>query len=427
LPTNQGPLLTDTPDLAIVSRWPIAFRSLRHRDFRLFWCGQVISVMGTWMQNVAQPWLVYDLTHRPLYLGLVGACSSLPVLLLTLPAGVIADRCSKRKVIFVTQLLATLQAFGLAALVYLKDDHGVPLVRVWHVMLMAAALGAINAFDMTSRQSIPVELVGKDDLFNAIALNSSAFNSGRVIGPAIAGVLIAKVGVPACFFINGVSFVPVLIALLLIPPRPPQASRNGTMADHIKEGVAWVRGQPIALALLALTAVSSTFAMPYATLLPVFARDVYDAGPKGLGFMHAAYGVGAVMAALMLAALGHRWRLGRAVTVGSFMFPAMLVAVALAPRYGIALACLFLTGLGMMTFNAVSNTMLQRDPPDELRGRVMSLRILVFAGLAPVGALQIGAVAESQGPRFALALGGLVCLLAAVAVWWRVPRLRRSR
>ena len=405
---------------APTTRWPAAFRSLRYRDFRIFWGGQVISVIGTWMQHTAQGWLVYQLTNSSLYLGLVGACSAAPMLLFTLPAGVVADRCNKRKIVLVTQSLATLQAFGLAALVYTD------VVRVWHVMLMAAALGVINAFDMPTRQSMPLELVGREDVLNAVSLNSSAFNSGRVIGPTIAGLLVASAGLGGCFLINAISFVPVVIALAVIRLRPVPKAAGGSMTTHIKEGLSWVRGQPIAVALLTLTAVFSVFAMPYATLLPVFARDVFRTGPRGLGFMHSAYGLGAVTAALWLAARGHRWRLGALATGGSFLFAIALVAVGWSPEYALAILFLFLTGLGLMTFNAVSNTMLQRDPPDELRGRVVSLRVFLFAGFAPLGSLQIGAMGQWLGPRLAVAISGLVCLATALLARWRVPALWRK-
>jgi MFS family permease len=372
------------------------------------------------MQNAAQAWLVYELTGSSLWLGIVGACGSLPLLFLTLPAGVIADRLPKRNIVLVTQTLAMIQAFILAALIYLH------LVQVWHVMVLAGMLGMVNALDQPTRQAMVVELTGKEDLLNAITLNSSAFNLGRIIGPAIGGVLIAAVGTAACFLINGISFAAIIVALAFVRVRPPGHASRAAMLSQIADGITWVRGQPIMLSLLILTAISSIFGMSYATLLPVFAKDVFQAGPKGYGFLMSSYAAGALTSALGLSALGHRWHLGRPLTLGTFLFPLALLAVSVAPSYGLAMVSLFLTGLGMMMFNAVSNTILQKSSPDEMRGRVMSMRALLFAGMTPLGALQIGAVGQRFGPHTAVAIGGAICLTTAVIAWRRVPGLRRS-
>jgi MFS family permease len=402
-------------------RWPPALRSLRHRDFRRFWVGLIISVIGTWMQNAAQGWLVFELTKSPLYLGIVGALGSLPVLLFSLPAGVIADRYSKHRIVFVTQTLAALQAAALALLIYLR------VVQVWHVMMLAVMLGVINAFDMPTRQSMVMELVEREDIFNAVALNSSAFNSGRVIGPSVAGLLLAAAGMAGCFLINALSFLPLIVILATIRPRPPRPEMAGaSMLEHIGSGLTWVKGQPVAVALLALTGVSSLFAMPYATLMPLFARSVFHTGPQGYGFLLSAPALGSLLAAVLMAKEGDRFRIGAITLLGSFLFPVALVLLATAPSYPLAVAFLFVVGFGMMSFNTTSNTMLQKDPPDELRGRVMGLRAFVFAGMAPLGNLQMGAAAEWLGPRWAVAIGGLVCLLTAGVAWWRAPALRRS-
>jgi len=401
-------------------QWPVALRSLRHRDFRRFWFGLIISVTGTWMQNAAQGWLVYQLTKSPLYLGIVGACGSLPILLFSLPAGVIADRVSKHRLVMVTQALAAIQAGVLALLVYTGA------VQVWYVMLLAALLGMVNAFDMPARQSMVMELVVREDIFNAVSLNSSAFNSGRVIGPSIAGVLLAAAGMAGCFAINALSFVPLIVVLATIRPRPPRPVMAGSMLEHINGGVQWVRSQPVAMALLAITAAASLFAMPYATLMPLFAQEIFHTGPRGYGFLMSAPALGALLAAGTMTAMGHRWRLGAITVVGSFVFPVALLLLGAAPSYGVAVLFLFLIGLGMMSFNATSNTVLQKSPPDELRGRVMGLRAFVFAGMAPLGNLQIGASAQWLGPRWAVAVGGLVCLIIAGAALWRVPSLRKT-
>jgi len=399
----------------------MAFRSLRHRDYALFWVGMIVSVMGTWMQMMAQGWLVLKLTNSPLYLGIVAAFGTAPMLLFTLFAGAIADRFRKRNIVLLTQTLAMVQAFIFAGLVYTGVIH------VWHVMLLAAVLGTINAFDMPTRQAMVLELVTREDALNAVSLNSSGFNAGRIIGPALSGILIEKAGIAGCFFINGVSFLAIIFALLLIRARPPATHVRGGMIEQIAGGVAWVKAQPVVLSLLALTAVSGIFAMPYGTLMPAFARDIFHGGPREYGLLLSSAGLGALVSAGVLVGLGHRWRVGRLVTSGALLFPVALMAVALAPRYRLAVCALFFTGVGLMLFNVVANTMLQTAPPDSLRGRVMSLRAFVFAGMAPIGNLQIGAVAQWQGPRFALALGGAACLVSALAVAWRVPGLRRSR
>jgi len=393
---------------------------MRHRDFRRFWFGLIVSVVGTWMQMAAQAWLVYELTDSSLALGLVGACGTAPMLLFALPAGVVADRLSKRNILLVTQSIAMLQAFALAALVYSGA------IQVWHVMVLAAFLGTSNSFDMPARHAMVIELVGREDVLNAVSLNSSAFNSGRIVGPALAGVLIGVVGTAVCFLVNGVSFVATIIALAGIAPRPPRPEAQGKMLPQIRDGLIWAKGQPVVRGLLGMIAVASVFAMSYATLLPVFARDVFHRGPAGYGFLMSAYAVGALTSALLLTAFGDRWPLGRLATIGSYWFPLALAAVALSPRYGVAVVALFLTGVGMMLFNAVSNTMLQTLSPDELRGRVMSLRTLLFAGMMPLGALQMGAVGEWLGPRAAVGIGAAVCFAAAFVAYWLVPGVRRS-
>jgi len=393
--------------------WTSPVRSLRHRDFRLFWIGAIVSVIGTWMQMVAQGWLVLQLTNSAFYLGVVGACGSLPMLLFTLPAGALADRCSKRNIVLLTQSLAMLQAFLLAGLIYAG------LVRVWHVMLLAAFLGTVNAFDMPTRQAMVLELVDREDALNAVSLNSSAFNSGRIVGPAVAGLLIAAAGIAGCFFINGLSFLAIIIALALVKPRPPTASAPGRMLSQIGDGITWAKGSSAALWLLVLTGISSVFAMPYGTLMPLMARNVFGTGPQGYGFLMSASGAGALTSALLLTATGDRWRLGALTTIGSLFFPIALISLGLAPNYTSAIFALYFTGVGLMLFNAASNTMLQTSAPDSLRGRVLSLRVFVFSGFTPVGNLQIGGIAQHFGSRAALMTGGAVCLVAALAALWR--------
>ena len=380
----------------------------------------MISVTGTWMQRVAQGWLVWELTHRALYLGLVAACGTVPMLLFALPAGVVADRRSKRNILLVTQSVAMLQAFALAALVY----SGV--VQVWHVMVFAALLGTVWALDMPTRHAMVLELVKREDALNAVSLNSSAFNTGRLVGSGVAGVLMASVGLGVCFLINGLTFLALIAALIMIAPRSPASAPRRPMMQQIGEGFRWARGDPVALVLLAMITVVSLFALPYVVLLPVMAGDIFDAGPAGYGFLMAAPAAGALAAAFLLSALGHGARLGVLATVGAFFLPVALISVAAAPSYALSIVGIFFTGMGMMTFNVVANTMLQKASPDELRGRVMGLRSFVFAGMSWLGYVQMGALAEWFSVRMALVIGATVCLLAAAVAWWRVPALRRS-
>jgi len=403
-----------------VGRWPTALRSLRYRDFRIFWTGLIVSVMGTWMQMAAQAWLVYELTDSPFALGLVGACATLPMLVFALPAGVVADRMSKRNVLLVTQSLSMVQAFALAALTFTGA------VRVWHVMALASFLGTVNSLDMPTRHAMVIELASREDLLNAVSLNSSAFNTGRIVGPAAAGLLIAAVGTPACFLINGITFTALIVALALISPRPPAQTGKAPLIPQIRDGLAWAACQPLVRTLLAMIAVASVFGMSYRTLLPVFARDVFHTGAQGYGFLMSSYAAGTLAAGVLLTALGHRWRLGGTVTVGSLLFPVALICVAVSPGYGFAVVGLFVTGMGMMLFSAVANTMLQKASPDELRGRVMSMRTLLFAGMMPIGNLQFGAMGEWLGPRVAVAIGAIVCLVSAFTAWRWAPGLRHS-
>ncbi len=382
--------------------------------------GLIVSVVGSWMQRTAQGWLVYELTGRAIYLGLVAACGTLPMLLLSLPAGVLADRVRKRNVLLVTQSLAMLQAFVLAILIYTE------VVRVWHVMVLAGTLGAIWAFDMPTRHAMVLELVDRDDALNAVSLNSTAFNTGRILGPALAGVLIAAAGMAFCFLINGVSFLALITALGLMAARPPASSSRASFAREIGVGVAWARRNPVPLALLSLITIVGLFALSHPVLLPVFAGDIFQVGPTGYGLMMAAYGVGSLSAAIFLTVAGGGWPAGLLVTIGSFIYPVAMLGVAGAPVYVVAIGALFCMGAGLMAFNVVANTMLQKHSPDELRGRIMSFRSFLFAGMSWIGDVQMGVLGEWFGARIAYGISAAVCLCAAAAVWSRVPQLRRS-
>jgi len=401
---------------------PTPFPALRHRNFRLFFLGQTTSLVGTWMQSVAQGWLVLQLTNSAYYVGLVSALGSLPVLLVSLPAGVFADRSNRRRVVVVTQMLALVQALVLAGLIWMHR------VELWHVAAAAVFLGLVNAVDIPTRQSLIFDLVGKDDLMNAIALNSSAFNAARIIGPAIGGILIGGIGIAACFFLNGVSYVAViagLLAMRLPAWSPPPPAGDGLA--RFREGARFILGDRATRALVLNTALLSIFGFPYLVLMPVFARDVLHVGAAGLGFLMASVGIGAVVAALGVAAFGPRLPKGRLLVWGGPAFGLAIAAFALTPWVPLAVAILVVSGGAMVANNAVTNTLLQTIVPDGLRGRVMGAYTFVFVGMAPLGAYQAGWLAERVGVQVAVAAGGLVCALASLALWRLVPEVPRLR
>ncbi len=395
------------------------FGALAHRNFRLFLFGQTVSLTGTWMQSIAQGWLVLQLTNSPFYLGLVSALGSLGVLLFTLYAGVVADRTDKRRVVIITQSLLMVQAFLLAALVASGR------VTVGSVMLLAAFLGVVSAFDIPTRQAFIVEMVGKEDLMNAIALNTSIFNLSRVLGPVVAGFLIGPLGVAACFFLNGVSYLAVIASLLAmrLPPWVPRPAA-GSAWQGFREVVAFLRSDRRARTLVVLTAITSIFGFPFLVLMPVFARDVLRVGAAGYGALTASVGLGAVAGALGVAVLSRRIRKGRTLVVAGTSFGLLVALFAQSRWFALSVALLALVGCAMIVNNALTNTLLQTLVPDHLRGRVMGFYSFMFVGMAPIGAFQAGAVAERFGAPLAVAAGGVVSALAVVVLAWRVPELR---
>lgn len=397
------------------------FGAFAHRNFRLFLFGQSVSLTGTWMQSIAQGWLVLQLTNSPFYVGLVSALGSLGVLLFTLYAGIIADRTDKRRTVVITQTLQMLQAFALAALVW--SGH----ITTGSVMALAAFLGVVSAFDIPTRQAFIVEMVGKNDLMNAIALNTSVFNLTRVLGPVVAGFLIGAHGVAICFFLNGVSYLAVIASLLAIrlPPWSPRVAA-GTAWQGFREVIAYLRSDARVSTLVGLTAVISIFGFPYLVLLPVFARDILRVGASGYGMLSAAVGLGAVAGALTVAIFAQRIPKGRWLVAAGTLFGLMLAVFASSRRFGVALAALALVGGAMIVNNALTNTLLQTLVPDHLRGRMMGFYSFMFVGMAPLGAFQAGLFAERLGTPLAVAAGGVVSALAVAIAGWRVPQLRRS-
>lgn len=396
------------------------FSALYVRDFRIFWIGQIISFSGTWMQSIAQGWLVYSITKSSFYLGIVSAASSIPVLLFTLPGGVVADRFAKRNLLIVTQALSIIPALLLAVL----TDMGI--VTVWHIILIAVFLGTVNAFDVPARQSFLAEMVQKGRLMNAIALNSAAFNGARIIGPVIAGLIIASIGIESCFYINAVSFLAVIIALLTIktrgeargfPGKPGWRGLSGNVVfllRDILEGLSFVKGEKDVFRIMLLVSVFSLFGIPFVTFLPVFAEDILKVGPKGLGFLAGSAGCGALIAALMIAFKGDIRGKGRFMSVAGLIFSSSLLAFSVSNNYYASVAILLFTGWGAISFLAVANSFIQLSSPDDLRGRVMSVYTLVFLGLTPVGSFIIGFIADISGAAMAVSAGSLLCLLAVI-------------
>jgi len=394
-------------------------RALRHRNFQLFFGGQLISLIGTWMQMVAQSWLVYRLTGSSLLLGTVGFAGQIPVFLLAPVGGMIADRHSRHRVVIGAQTSAMVLALILAALTLAG------VVRVWHIVVLAALLGVVNALDIPARQAFLVDMVGKEDLMNAIALNSSMFNGARVIGPAVAGVLVASIGEGWCFFANGVSYLAVIAGLLLMTlDRLPVTDRASSPLAHIGEGFRFVRDTLPIRALLLLVGLVSLVGMPYTVLMPIFADQILHGGAKGLGLLMGATGVGALVGALVLALRSGLRGLGRIIALTSAGFGVSLILFAFSRMFWLSAAFLVGAGFSMMLQMAASNTLIQAMVPDRLRGRVMSAYSMMFMGMAPLGALFAGAVAQKLGAPLAVAIGGAGCLLGSALFAWRLPGLR---
>ena len=400
------------------SRWLAAGRALRHRNFQLFFSGQLISLIGTWMQSVAQAWLVYKLTKSALLLGSVGFASQIPVFLFAPLGGIAADRFNRRNVIISTQVASMLLACILAALTLLHK------VQVWHVFVLAGLLGVVNAFDIPGRQSFLVEMVGKEDLMNAIALNSSMFNGARVIGPAIAGILVARIGEGWCFFGNAVSYIAVIIGLLLMRVQSRPRAAMASPLEHMMEGFRFVNHTAPIRALLLLLGVVSLVGMPYVVLMPIFADQILHGGARGLGILMGATGVGALLGALTLAFREGVKGLGRWVAWCCAGFGTSLIVFALSHRFWVSVILLLPVGYFMMLQMSSSNTLIQVMVPDALRGRVMAVYSMMFMGMAPIGALFGGALAEHLGAPITVAVGGMASVAGACWFGLQLPKIR---
>lgn len=410
------------------SRLPDGLAAFRHRNYRLFWFGQLISVTGTWMQTLAQSWLVLTLTSSAFFLGLVSVFQFTPVLAFSMVGGLLADRIPKRNLLVVTQTLAMLLAALLTVLV--ATDR----IVLWQVYALAFGLGTVNAFDMPSRQAFVVEMVGKGDLQNAIALNSSLFNAARIAGPALAGLLLALFGPAVCFGLNAASYLAVIAGLLMmrIGPRVPVVAGRGL--SQIREGLSYVRSTPAILRPVLLVGFVATFGMNFNVWVPLLARQELHGGASAFGLLMSAMGVGALTGALGLAFLvkgvkRHMLYMTSGALGAMNLVLALIGAIPLAiPVAMLALACI---GMASTMTMSMANTTVQMTAPDELRGRVMSVYFTVFAGTAPFGALISGSIANRYGSPVSLAVGGAVTLLAVIVLGLMGPQpvlaVRRSR
>jgi MFS family permease len=415
---SQGPR-TPPATKPPAGAWRTTLRALKHRNFQLFFGGQLISLIGTWMQSVAQSWLVYRLTGSSLLLGSVGFASQIPVFLVAPFGGIVADRHNRHRVVIATQAASMLLAFILA---FLTLTH---MVRVGHIFVLAGLLGVVNAFDIPGRQSFLVDMVGKADLMNAIALNSSMFNGARIIGPAIAGILVARIGEGWCFFTNAVSYIAVIIGLLMMRvERPAYPASSASPLAHIIEGFRFVRHTAPIRALLLLLGLVSLVAMPYTVLMPVFADKILHGGARGLGILMGATGVGALLGALTLATRTGVRGLGRWVAFSCAGFGLSLFLFALSRSFWLSAVLLLPVGFCMMLQMSSSNTLIQAMVPDHLRGRVMALYSMMFMGMAPFGALLGGALADRMGASFTIALGALASMGGAITFGLHLPKVR---
>jgi MFS family permease len=402
-----------------MSDLPSVIRSLRHRDYRLFVAGQLISLVGTWMQLVAQAWLVYRLTGSAALLGLIGFASQIPVLLLGPAGGAAADRLDRRRVIIATQSASTILAVTIAALTL--SGH----IQLWHVFVLAGLLGVVNAFDVPARHSFIVEMVGREDLMNAIALNSSIFNGARVVGPAIAGVLVATIGEGWCFVLNAASYAAVIAGLLLMRrPSAVRAPQAGSAVRSMIEGFQFVARTAPVRALLLLVGLASLMGTPYTVLMPVVADRVLHGGASGYGILMAASGLGALASAPILAMRRGLHGLGRWVALSSGAFGVALVLFAVSRSFWLSTMLLLPVGFAMMMHLGASNTLIQAMVPDALRGRVMAVYAMVVLGITPFGALLAGSLAERLGAPGTVAIGGVFCIAGSAVFARHLPVLR---
>ena len=398
------------------------FSSLRHRNYRLWFRGQLVSLFGTWMQVTAQGFLIYELTRSSAYLGYVGFAAGLPSWIFMPFGGVVADRMRRRTLLLITQTCMMALAFILATLAFLN------IVRPWHIVLLAFLLGIANAFDAPARHAFVPDMVGREDLTNAIALNSTIFNSATTIGPAVAGITYALVGPAWCFMINGLSFIAVIVALSLMRLKAGESMVSQSSAfNAIKEGVRYVLGHQMIRTLISLIVVTSLFGVSFAVLLPAWAVKVFGGDATTNGWLQSARGVGALIGALVIASLGRFDFKGRLLTYGSFAFPLLVLGFSFVRRLPLSLVVLVGTGIANIFIFNLANALVQTLVRDDLRGRVMGIYSLTFFGFLPVGALWIGTMAERFGETAAVMMNAGIMLFLCAGIAILVPELRRLK
>lgn len=402
-------------------RWQETFAALNHYNYRLWFAGQIVSLVGTWMQSTAQGYLIYQITGSPAYLGLVGFVGGAPSLLFTLFGGVIADRLPRRTLLVITQTAMMILAFILAALTFTN------IVLPWHIIVLAFLLGVANAFDAPARTSFVLELVSRENMTNAIALNSTMFNIATVVGPSVAGLTYAAIGPAWCFTLNGLSFIAVIVALLLMQIKlDVQPSRRATALAELGEGIRYVLSNRMILSLIGSVGIVSIFGIGMMNLLPAWAKDVLHGDVRTNGWLVSARGFGSLISALMLAYWGSRKVRGRLWTVGTFIMPVMLFVFAWIRLLPLSLVTLLGVGWGFMMVTNNSQAIVQSLVSDHLRGRVMGVYTLVFFGSMPLGSLLAGTVAERIGEPLTMMIGAALLMILAIAAWVFLPGIRRQ-
>jgi MFS family permease len=414
MPENNLPL-AETKGLKFI------LRALGYKNYRLYFGGQGISLIGTWMQQVAMSWLVYRITNSALLLGLVGFISQIPHLFISPFAGVLVDRFNRHRILIITQILSTIQAAILAVLVMTNS------IQIWHILSLGLFLGIVNAVDAPTRQSFVVHMVDKKDLGNAIALNSAMFNGARLVGPTLAGVAIAAFGEGLCFLLNAVSFLAVIWALMLMDMPVFQSDKNNAhLLEDLKEGARYTFGSTTIRAILIQVSSMSLIGMSYVVLMPIFARDVLRGGPETLGLLVAGVGIGALFGALLLASRKETVGLLKMIGIASMTFSGALIAFSFSRWFPLSMTISLFLGFGMMSQMVSCNTVIQTIVEDDKRGRVMSFYTMSFMGISPFGALIMGSMASRLGAPLSAMIGGLCCLLIASFYLRRLPVLQRD-
>lgn len=406
----------------------LVFSALAYKNFRLFWFGQLVSLTGSWMHSTAQGWLVLKLTDSPFYLGLVGTAGGLPILLFSLAGGVAADRFQKKNILLTTQIMFTLLSLTLAILI----TTGV--INVWYILLLAFSIGLVGAFDLPAKQSFILEMVEKESVLNAVALNSVAFNGARIIGPAIAGFIIGSFGLAVCFYINALTFIALIFSLLKMrfdtEPAPSTKKHfnieeldGKSLISDLKEGIRYILNESKIWTIIILVAITSLLGFPYITFLPVYARDILQTGPAGLGILMSSAGAGAFTGAISLALRKDFKRKGLLFAVSGITFPVALLIFSHSTLPPLSYVMLFLVGLGAVSQLATANSILQITAPQRLRGRVMSVFTLMFLGMATIGNFIVGSIAHYIGTRGAVAIGAVLCLSGVILLLWKKPEV----